>query len=463
VNSIVFRRVWLALCLSLVTHSQASPAPLLSPNGEPGDRFGHAVATWDDLAVVGAPGHDDLGEDSGAAYVYRRDCADWVFVQELLANGGAAGDRFGSAVAMQGGLIVVGAEGRQSGRGAAYVYFLSGQTWLPAQTLLPDESTTGHFGEALATNGSIIAVGAPDDDEAATDAGAVYVFRESKGWFLEEKILADDGEAFDFFGNSVALSDDRLAVGSPFAFGDDSFAGAVYVFDFVGGAPVFDQKIIALDGNDGDGLGWSTAIRANTIIAGAPFDDAPPATDAGSVYEFENLATVWTQADKLEAPLPESVDRFGRAVTFNDDFLLVGAPLDEDSQTLPGVAHVFTRAALGWQFGRSITPNKGTTRDKFGWSVAVSGAKAIIGAPLDEDAGSGAGAVYTDYLGDVSPTDFDGDGDTDLTDFALIRNCITGPVAGDLEAVCLPADVDADGDVDLADFARLQIGVACAD
>ncbi len=450
---ISFRTGGLTLSLFAVA-AVAEPIALLPPGGKPGDRFADSVALSGGLAVVGTPLNDTRGLDAGAAYVFVRDCADWELAQELLPDDPEPGDRFGASVAIQDDLIVVGAEGVGGGQGAAYAFRRSGTTWTQEAKLLPDEATNGLFGHAVAIDQGI-AVSAREDDDQGTDAGAVYVFQFDEGWSLQHKISPTDGEPFDLFGTSLTLRGNCLVVGSPFARGVSSIPGAAYVYEWQTEQWVFQQRLLASDGADGDGFGTSTAVSMDTILVGAPLDNAPGSlTDAGSVYVFRQVAGLWTEDNKLLAPVPRSFDHFGQSVGVDADVLVVGAPREADD-ALGGSGHIFVQATEGdWLLDSSIS--SGSSGVEFGWSAGVFGNHVAFGTPLEQ-----AGAAYVAYVGPVSSTDFNTDGDTDLTDFVTLHDCASSP-GGGLRSGCTVADLDADQDVDLADLAVFLNAAACA-
>lgn len=145
---------------------------------------------------------------------------------------------FGISVAIFGPWAVVGAHrdensGTTKGEGSATVYNLQSGTWRMSQKLLPPSSDWGQeleFGSAVAISGTTIAIGAHG---RASNTGAVYVFDLSLGKFSPTKtIVAPDGAAFDEFGSSIAVDNDVLAVGAYMAdtVGSNSDAGATYVF-----------------------------------------------------------------------------------------------------------------------------------------------------------------------------------------------------------------------------------------
>lgn len=99
------------------------------------DAFGVALAVDGDTAVIGAPFHDELGANAGAAYVFVFNGTDWVQQAKLLALNGSSGNEFGRSVAMDGDTVVVGAPGGTTDR--AYVFVRQGSTWSQQDELRP--------------------------------------------------------------------------------------------------------------------------------------------------------------------------------------------------------------------------------------------------------------------------------------------------------------------------------------
>ena len=154
-------------------------AKLVADDGALFDAFGLAVTISGDYVAVGALADDDDGGGSGAVYVFARNGETWVQQAKLTALDASAGDAFGVSVAMDGDLLVVGAHrvddaGEDSG--AAYVFRRVGSTWSQEAKLTPDDADeSDFFGEAVAISGDTVIVGAARDD-AAKNAGAAYVF-----------------------------------------------------------------------------------------------------------------------------------------------------------------------------------------------------------------------------------------------------------------------------------------------
>ncbi|MCB1198156.1 MAG: cadherin-like beta sandwich domain-containing protein, partial [Deltaproteobacteria bacterium] len=140
---------------------------------------------------------------------------------KAIASSGAASDFYGSAVAISGNRIVVGAkydDDLGSLSGGAFVYTLENGVWGNEQKLYAYDGAAGdEFGASVAISGDVIVVGAPKEDEKANAAGAAYMFvYENGSWGTGKKIYASDGQTNEEFGSAVAISEDKIVIGSPY-------------------------------------------------------------------------------------------------------------------------------------------------------------------------------------------------------------------------------------------------------
>ncbi|HEX6972867.1 MAG TPA: Ig-like domain-containing protein, partial [Vicinamibacterales bacterium] len=293
--------------------------------------FGWAVDVSGDTIVVGAPGDNFAGTYSGAAYVFVRNGTTWTQRAKLVPSVTRAGDEFGTSVAIDQDTIVAGANYHDDGApdgGAAFVFVRNGTAWSQqAHLLAQDASAQAWFGLSVAVHGERIAVGAIYDDARGTDSGAVYTFQRSgTSWSQQAKLVASDGAAGDTFGFSVAMRGDRLVTGAS-AFGASSGAsGAVYVFDHDGTNWVESQKLASADapGAGFYGFGVSVALTDSMLIVGAHGDDSG-GTNSGAAYVFEQAAGSWTQQRKIVAPQPTAGAEFGVTVAADGDHAVFGA------------------------------------------------------------------------------------------------------------------------------------------
>lgn len=417
---------------------------LRASDRQAGDLFGHSVAIDGDTIVIGAKDEDggagDPVSNAGAAYVLTRNQggADlWGEATILRASDQQIWDAFGFSVAIAGDTIVVGAPEEDGGAGdptskagAAYVFsrnHCGADAWgqvaiLHASDLQADDL----FGWSVAISGDTIVVGAFYEDGGAgdpvTDAGAAYVYSRNQGgadaWGQVAILRASDRQVNDFYGRSVAISDDTLVVGADQedgGVGDPLMhTGAAYVYTRnQGGANQWGELTIlrASDSQQLDFFGRSVSISGDTIVVGAPGEAGgagDPLPWAGAAYVFsrnQGGADAWGEAAILRASDRQMDDDFGVSVAISGDTIVVGAHWEDGGAGDPlnnaGAAYVFSRnhsGADGWGDIATLRATDRQAGDNFGLSVAISGNTIVVGA-YQEDGGAGdplpeAGAAY---------------------------------------------------------------------
>src|SRR5262245_58624713 len=311
-------------------------AELTASDGEANDFFGSSVAIDGDTLVAGAPGADGF---KGAAYVFTRSDTDWTEQQILAISDGAAEDQFGISVAIDADTLVAGAPGADGRKGAAYVFMRSEADFPLQQKLTATNSEPiGSFGSSVAIDGNTVVVGAPFGFfDVGFFEGTAYVFERSGADWTQQAILTHGaGESFVTFGVSVAIDVDTVVVGADV--GDISGIGAAFVFTRSGKTWPEQAKLMANDGAFFDFFGSSVAIDVNTLVVGAIGADGV-AADSGAAYVFTRSGTTWTQRQKLTASDGEAEDSFGASVAIEGDTLVAGAPRDDAK----GAAFVFVR------------------------------------------------------------------------------------------------------------------------
>ena len=226
--------------------------------------------------------------------------------------------------------------------GAAYVFVRGGTTWTQQARLTASDGRAGQrFGGGVSLYGNTVAVSSPADDTHGNQAGAVYVFdRVGGSWTESETLYAPDADAGDWFGDAVSLRGDRLAVGAP---GDDtraSDAGALYVFLRSSGSWSLSAELYASDSQADHLFGHYVAQGPELLVVSAQGDD-DVATDSGSIYLFTAAAGIWTEANELHAPDSQAGDEFGVGASVGDGTIVVGAPGRDDPHPGCGAAFVF--------------------------------------------------------------------------------------------------------------------------
>jgi hypothetical protein len=441
-----------------------------SPRGV-GAQFANSVAIYGTTMVVGARFDGTTASQAGAAYVYVLTGGVWAQQAVLLASDGATADKFGYSVAISENTIVVGAfndDSPLSNAGSAYVFVRSGSVWTQQQKLTGSDSTADdQFGSSVAVAGDVAVVGSNHADlPSNSESGAVYVYLRSGAVWAQTPRLSPSLDVLlgDHFGDSVAISGNKLVVG---ASGDDTpqtSAGAVYVFvDSSAASYSLQQKITIPDGTNGDQFGFSVACEGNTLIGGATEDSVvsgQPAFGAAYVYEFNG--STWQSQGKLVASDGATVDRFGYSVAVSNNVVAIGAREDDTvAGGDAGSAYIFSRSGNTWTQKQHLTPSDPLNGDRFGGSVALSFGNLIVGAPEKQlTSPNGQGAAYYFRLASRVRFDFDGDGRADISIFRPSNgqwwyqgssdNLVRANQFGVSTDKPVPADYDGDGKTDLA-------------
>ncbi|MCA9275798.1 MAG: hypothetical protein KDA29_07220 [Phycisphaerales bacterium] len=202
------------------------------------------------------------------------------------------------------------------------------------------------------------------------------------------KLLPNDGISLDVFGFSVAINGTTAVVG---AFHDDDNgddSGSAYLFETTVGQQI--AKLLPSDGETGDQFGYSVAISGTTAVVGAPNDD-DNGTSSGSAYLFDTTTGQQLFFKLLPNDGAES-DQFGYSVAISGTTAVVGAYSDDDNGGLSGSVYLFD-TVTGQQIAK-LLPSDGAAGDFFGISVAISGTTAVVGASGDDDNGNLSGSAY---------------------------------------------------------------------
>jgi hypothetical protein len=371
---------------------------LLASDAQAVDHFGEGVSILGHVAVIGAPMNDDMGIMSGSAYVYRYNGASWWEETKLLAADGQAGDRFGRTVSIWGNVAVIGANfdddlGLDSG--SAYIFHHDGLSWQWETKLLASDGQPGdYFGRCVYISNGVIVVGSQHDDDSGISSGSAYIFNDNGGtWEEETKLIASDGEADDQFGIAVCISGDVVLIGAPRDDDLGSNSGSAYIFRFDGEKWLEEAKLLASDGETGDYFGRRVSISGDVAVLGAPLSD-DDGLSSGSVYIFRYDGETWTEETKLLALDADVDDMFGRAVSVSGNSLVIGAYHDDDSGYESGSAYYYLYNSTFWEEKAKLLASDGGEEDYFGEAVSLSGTVALIGVFKDNDLGHEAGSAY---------------------------------------------------------------------
>ena len=268
-----------------------------------------------------------------------------------------------------------------------------------------DAADDDEFGCSVAISGDYIIAGALYDDDGGISSGAAYIYQRNYGgqnyWGELKKLTASDAEASEFFGKSVAIDGDYIVVGA-YQESDVIQSGAAYVYSRNSGGP--DnwgevKKLTASDGQSHDFFGCSVGISGDYVVVGANRVDGA-GTDRGAAYIYgRNFggADNWGEMAKLTASNPDDFAYFGDSVSISGDHAVVGAFMEDSGGTYRGAAYIYNRNSGGanaWGEVKRLTASDAVDHDQFGFSVAIDGNYAIVGARHKAGAASQSGAAY---------------------------------------------------------------------
>ncbi len=344
-------------------------------------------------------------------------------------------DAFGSAVALDGDWLAIGAlveasgdtgnnanqnNNESIGAGAVYIFARSGTSWEQVAYIKPSLKEV-NFGRALALSGDTLAVGCVD---------RVYIFRyNGQQWSEEAHVRSENFDADDNFGYAVSIFKDTLLVGAPDEAsmantigGDGSNndapkSGAAYVFQRSGSQWNQQAYIKGSKSQEMGAFGTSVALQTDTLIIGSS-GERNTFEGAGSAYIFQRKDNTWEEIQRLSASNPGNGDEFGKSVALAGDLIVIGASSESSSSQgvngdqsnnsaeASGAVYLFDKQDLKWQQKAYLKASNTNAGDGFGESVSTDGQFVVVGAPREgshspgiggdqlDNSRSAAGAVY---------------------------------------------------------------------
>lgn len=267
-----------------------------------------------------------------------------------------------------------------------------------------------YFGWSLAMDGHVAVIGAPGNELELDIPGSAHVYaRESGVWTQVADLTASDPDGGDLFGVSVAVDGDTIVVGAKRNGGEGLNAGAAYVFakpDSGWADATETAKLTASDAALYDTFGRSVAVSEGTIVVGAPSSDQAGSW-SGAAYLFVKPDGGWvnaTETAQLQTSNAGEDQCFGQSVAADGDTVVVGVYTFCTPDYPSGTAYVFVRPSSGWTTTTEtaqLTASNGHSLDEFGSPVAIDGDTIVVGAPLHDANGFGAGSVYVFSSGPI--------------------------------------------------------------
>ena len=292
----------------------------------------------------------DVSEDGNVivagdlVYRYDSDGESWVLEQELISSGGSVG----WPMAISNDVIVAGVswdDEHGTYAGAAYVFRFNGEQWLEERKLYSsDIYEDDRFGIRVSILGDVIVISAPNDDDRGSNSGSAYVFNYEGGqWVQKQKLLASDGTANDNFGMSLSIEGNTILVGATGYDGLGFGTGAAYVFEFNGTEWEETQILLPSVPVSPASFGGSVAIFGDKAVVGAMYTEVLGVSTAGAAYVFDYDGSTWSEEAMLAHDNPSSGDWFGGSVSINADSVFAGAYYDDSPMKDTGSAFVFQK------------------------------------------------------------------------------------------------------------------------
>ncbi len=324
----------------------------------------------------------------------------WVsdlLVDELTRSDGVEGSHFwfGYSVSLSGDMAVVGAprdDENGAWSGSTYVFENGPAGWAEVARLLPEDGVAGDgFGRSVGIDGNTVVIGTPGPTNVDDRPGAAYVFEDNgEGWTQVAKLVSDEDPNGPYslfeFGHSVSISGGTVLVGLPHMHStySDNKPGAAYVFEDDGAGWTQTAKLLAADPGASDQFGWSVAISGDKAIVGAPGtpmygkkgEQVSKGGGLDKAYVFEKDGSGWTQVAQLTDEGQIGYDYFGSSVAISGDKAIVGAPQWLSSEGAS--AYIFEDEGTGWKAVDTLVGSNSTEFSEFGTSVAISGDTALI-------------------------------------------------------------------------------------
>ena len=353
--------------------------------------------------AIGAISNDGGGANSGQVRVYDLTGSAWVQVGSDI-DGEAASDNSGISVSLSsdGSRVAIGApfnDGGGANAGHARVYDLIGGAWVQVGSDIDGDAANDSTGYSvsLSSDGSSVAIGAPQNVGGGGNAGRVRIYNLTSGAWVQVGSDIYGEAANDISGISVSLSSkgSRVAIGAPDNDGGGVNSGHVRVYDLTGGAWV--QVGSDIDGEAAnDSSGWSVSIssKGSRVAIGATGNDGA-ASGAGHARVYNLTGGAWVQVGS-DIDGEAALDNSGYSMSLSSDGsrVAISAIRNDGAGSNAGHVRVYDLTGGAWvQVGSDIEGE--AALDNSGQSVSLSsdGSRVAIGAHQNVGGGTGAGHV----------------------------------------------------------------------
>ena len=370
---------------------------LVPASATPSDRFGSAIAMDADWIVGSLPLYDGALVQEGAVYAWPRSGGGVLAPVEILSPDPFQGGRFGASIELEDGQLTVGEErSASSPSGRVHVYEEQAGSWALQASLQRAFNTSIRFGSSVARDGAVLVVGCPGSFVAGQSKGAAEIFRLVGGaWQSDGLLTASDGFLGSDFGATVAVVGERVLVGDPgWRTASLQSEGAVYTYEKAGGAWTETARLNVEPGLGDLGFGVSIDVEGDVAVIGSSFGN-----DRGAAYVYAFAGGSWNRASRVQPAGLTSMAQFGTSVALEGDSLVVGAPSDSVVGSFTGAAWVLDLGGASPAEVARLVNSEGGLRH--GGAVATDGAgsyvvgdaiASVVGLPVN------TGAIFAHEL-----------------------------------------------------------------
>lgn len=379
-------KIWLPFAVGgLAGDIRPEPSTGTSLNGN----LGSSCAISGDYAAIGAA-QDSVNNIAyaGSVLIFQKINGSWVQKTRLVAPDAQVSENFGSSVTLEGDNLVIGTPRGKVGtttQGTAYFFTRSGDNWTYQQKIFANDGEAGaDFGNAVVLNGTTLYIGSKGRSVSGkNDQGVVYVMtRSGNNWLHATQLKANDGQASDAFGSSITASSNTVVVGANYTTNTNFGQGSVYIFVKNLGTYTLQKKISYPGSANSIYYGSSVSLDGDYLAVGAPFADISTDRKRGLVFVYKRTGTEWAQYSSIYSSTESEVMNFGAAVILRNGLLIVAAP-GEAVAGLKGRGAVYVYKYDPGQsvnIHRRIIDADGMDNSSFGSAIDLSGNDLLIGA-----------------------------------------------------------------------------------
>ncbi|MCH2138910.1 MAG: FG-GAP-like repeat-containing protein [Phycisphaerales bacterium] len=372
--------------------------------------FGKSVHTDGVRIIVGAPGAIVDGKEAqGRGFVFHYVNDNWALQHELYLAGGDAYDRLGESVAIDGTSVLMGAPGYANTWSVGSTFLWSLNRSLEPVNMPPPSGGRGttyiSVGLAIAVDDDRVVIGAPDTHTAGVNHGAAWVYSIAGGTWNFIQNVGPQGpwaETSGYYGSSVDIHDQRIAIGAPAAYNSNE-PSHVQTWTYTNSTWAADTAIVDTPIQARTEFGAAVSITNERLAVGVPFaDDQGSWSGHVAMFTWSPSGGFWSPQARILNYLGSAIDHFGKSLALSNTKLMVGAPGAETPNQWwsTGAAFYYTlrddgtwqedlrpTLAVRTQSAEIIDPTASGangTDDNFATTMARSGNTLLIGDPGED-------------------------------------------------------------------------------